>query len=76
MNSIIFKKGPFEKPWTRDDGHSKTHVTKEDMDLEVQKLLNAGWYMDSWGMFTRNVVMFRRSTKYYGQREGHHRRRN
>lgn len=76
MNSIIFKKGLFEKEWTRDDGQSKTQVDTDTMNLEVQKLLNAGWYMDSWGTFTRNVTMFRRATRYYGQRSSHNHRRN
>lgn len=76
MNSIIFKKGPLESKWTRDDGHSKTLVDTNAMNLETQKLLNAGWYMNSWGMFHRNVVMFKRSTRYYGQRTGNNHRRD
>jgi hypothetical protein len=67
VNSIIFKKGPFDSKWTRDDGQSETRVSKEDMSFEMQKLLNAGWYMNSWGMFTRNVVLFKRATRGYGQ---------
>jgi hypothetical protein len=64
---VIFKKGPFDKKWTREDGQTETHVTKEDMDLEVRRLLNAGWYMNSWGTFTRTVVLFNRATRGYGQ---------
>jgi hypothetical protein len=67
MSSIIFKKGPFDSKWTRDDGQSKTLVAKDDMDLEIRKLLNAGWYMNSWGMLTRTMVLFRRATRGYGQ---------
>ena len=67
MRPIIFKKGPFDNKWTRDDGESEIYVTKKAMNLEIQKLLNAGWYMNSWGMFTRNVVMFKRATRGYGQ---------
>lgn len=70
MGSIIFKKGPFEKRWTRDDGQSQTHVTEKAVNLEILKLINAGWYMNSWsvGIFTRTrtVAMTNRATRGYG----------
>ena len=76
MGPIIFKKGPFENKWTRDDGQSKTLVDTNTKNLEIKRLLNAGWYMNSWGMFAHTVVMFKRSTRGYGQKTGHRDRRN
>lgn len=68
MDAIIFKKGPLENKWTRDDGQSQTQVAEKAKNLEIQKLLDAGWYMNSWGLFHKVVSMSRRSTRGYGQK--------
>lgn len=49
MQQIYFKKQMLGK-WRRDDGESKKLVNEESMHREVQKLINAGWSLETHGV--------------------------
>lgn len=57
MRTIWFKKQLLGK-WRRDDGESQKHVNEESMFREVQKLINDGWALESFGItHTRMIKM-------------------
>lgn len=48
MPTIWFKR-QMRGQWRRDDGKSKTHVSKESMHREIEKLVNDGWTVRPYG---------------------------
>jgi len=54
---IFYKKQRFGK-WRRDDGKSNVLISKEAMDIEIERLINEGWTVETHGItFLRAVTL-------------------
>lgn len=53
---VIWFKKQFLGQWRRDDGESKKHVNEKSMYREIEKLVNDGWRVESFGVFHSRMI--------------------
>ena len=55
MSQLFFKKQTLGR-WRRDDGEFKVHVNEEAMFREIQKLINDGWDVETYGLTSVRAI--------------------